>query len=287
VTALSIALRVASAIVSRVPFRWLGRLAAPVAFVAACVWRVRRAHVERSMRTAGVPSPRCAAGAMYRSLATSALELLWMAGRPSTRLDAIAVIEPRSRAALDRARSAGRGVVLAASHTGNWEIAAARLAEEIEMLAVTKELRVRGFDGFATRARTGRRVRMAHAGTIVARSRETLRAGGAVAMVIDQVPLARRHGVPCDFLGAPAWVDRGPATVAARSGAPFVVTAARRNGDGTHTLTVLDVHEPPARAGRAWVERVTLDATRALERFVLENPSEWLWLHRRWAMPAA
>jgi KDO2-lipid IV(A) lauroyltransferase len=88
-------------------------------------------------------------------------------------------------------------------------------------------------------------------------------------------------------LGAPAWVDRAPAVVAARAGAPLVVAASRRNPDGTHTLSVLGVHDPPPDADRAWAARVTVEATRALERFIRDNPEDWLWLHRRWAAPAA
>jgi KDO2-lipid IV(A) lauroyltransferase len=283
---LLLVLRAVAAVVGRVPFSWLGVLAEPIGWFVASIWRVRRRHVEHSMRRAGVVAPARSARAMYRSLAISTLELLWLAGRPIARLDGVAAIDPSSRVMLARARAQKRGIVLAASHTGNWEIAAARLAQEMDVLAVTKELRVRGFDGFARRVRQGRGLQMAHAGSIVARARDVLRAGGAVAMVIDQVPMSQRHGVPCDFLSAPAWVDRGPAVVAARSGAPLVVTAARRNRDGTHTLSVLEVHEPPPRAGRAWIQRVTVHATHALERFVRENPSEWLWLHRRWAMPA-
>jgi KDO2-lipid IV(A) lauroyltransferase len=280
-------LRALSAFVGRLPWTWLRALSWPLAWVVACLWRVRRIHVERSMRTAGIEAPRRAARAHYGSLATSSLEVLWMAGRPEEPLSPVVEIDPASREAFERARSKGRGVVFAASHTGNWEIAAARLAEEIPFLAVTKELRVRGFDGFATKLRASRGVKMAYAGTIVERARATLNEGGAVAMVIDQVPSSRKHCVRCDFLGAQAWVGRGPAAVAARCGAPLVVTAARRNDDGTHTLEVLGVHEPPPRAGRAWIDQVTIEATRALDRFVRANPSEWLWLHRRWAMPAA
>ncbi len=223
---------------------------------------------------------------MYRALGIGVFELLWTKGR-DVPLSTFACIDEPSRAALARARASGRGIVLAASHTGNWEIAACRLAEEGSLLAVTKRLSVGGFHRFCSDLRACRRVETVHSGDVVWKARQRLRRGGAVAMMLDQVPMRRAHGVVTDFLGGTVQVDRSPAAMAAVVGAPLVVTAARRNDDGTHTLTVLAVHEPPPDAPRAWVERVTVEATRALERFVRENPSEWLWLHRRWAMPAA
>jgi hypothetical protein len=34
-----------------------------------------------------------------------------------------------------------------------------------------------------------------------------------------------------------------------------------------------------------WIESATREATRALDAFVCERPSSWLWLHRRWRAP--
>ena len=101
-------------------------------------------------------------------------------------------------------------------------------------------------------------------------------------MMIDQVPNDERHATRVDFLGAPALADRAPAVLSAHTGAPLVVSASRRGREGGHELLVLRVLEPPARASRKWIEAATAEATHALEGFVREHPSEWLWLHRRW-----
>src|SRR5690348_3414679 len=87
--------------------------------------RVRRAHVEASMERAGVAAPREMAAAMYRSLGTSALELLWIAGSRADVRDLVRV-DASTRAALRDANV--RGAVIAASHTGNWDLAACAVA---------------------------------------------------------------------------------------------------------------------------------------------------------------
>ena len=61
-----------------------------------------------------------------------------------------------------------------------------------------------------------------------------------------------------------------------------MVAAARRDDAGRQVLHVLDVLVPPPRPTRAWVLEATRTATRALDGFVRQHPSQWLWLHRRW-----
>jgi KDO2-lipid IV(A) lauroyltransferase len=244
---------------------------------------VRRAHVEASMARAGVRAPREAAAAMYRSLGTSAFELLWLAGsrvdvRDLVRFDATA---------RDALRDVGaRGAVIAASHTGNWDLAACAVAGRSRLLVVTKHLSMRFVDSFWQSTRAARGVALTSAAGALERSRGHLAVGGAVAMMIDQVPLRRAHALRAPFLGAEAWVDRAPATLAARARAPMIVSASRRDEHGVQEITALDVIAPPPRATRAWIDAATLRATAALERFVLAHPSEWLWMHRRWKTPA-
>ena len=238
------------------------------------------------MRRAGIADAPLQARAMYGSLGAAALELLWVsaasASSAKTTLGTAIRMTDASRARWDAACARGRGVVVAASHTGNWDLAACAMASELELLVVTKRLKVRGVDAFWQGTRAARGVTLSEAGGALARGRATLARRGAVAMMIDQVPLSSAHAVVVEFLGAPAHVDRAPATLAARTGAPRVVTAARRTEAGAHVIEVLDVLEPPPRADRAWIDDATRAATGALERFVLSHPSQWLWLHRRW-----
>ncbi len=238
------------------------------------------------MALAGVARPAERARAMYAALGASALELLWLARRGDEAVGRV-VVDPASAEALAAARAEGRGVVLAASHTGNWDLAACGMAREGELLVVTKRLSLRSVDAFWQSTRAARGVQLTGARGALGRAREVLGRGGAVAMMIDQVPEGR-HAVPVEFLGRAALADRAPAVLAAASGAPLVVSAARRDGRGGHVLHVLAVLRPPPRGAleaqqtRAWVGQATASATRALEGFVLAHPEEWLWLHRRW-----
>jgi KDO2-lipid IV(A) lauroyltransferase len=285
-----IALGALAALVARVPFRLLRLLGAPLAWFVGSVLRVRRAHVEASIGRAGCPVTSVGASrvarAMYRALGASVMELLWLARRPSRELEDVCSLDPPSRVRLEQARAKGRGIVLAASHTGNWELAACAMARALDLLVVVKPITMRGVDAFMTRARKAHGLSLAPPAGALVPARRVLERGGSVAMLIDQVPELETHGVPVDFLGARALADRAPATLAAATGAPLVVVAFRRDALGRHVIEVLDVLNPPARGRRAWALRATREATRALEAFVREHPSEWLWMHRRWRAPS-
>ena len=179
----------------------------------------------------------------------------------------------------------GRGVVIAGTHTGNWDLAACAMATRGELLVVTKRLSVGWLDRFWQTTRARRGVRLAYAGGAFAAARRALASGGAVVLMIDQVPVRRRHGIEVEFLGRPVLVDRSAAALAAASGAPLVVAAARRDEAGQQVLLVLEVLVPEGVPRRSWIDAATAAATRALDRFVRVYPEQWLWLHRRWGAP--
>jgi KDO2-lipid IV(A) lauroyltransferase len=234
------------------------------------VLRIRRAHVGEAMRRAGI-DPALAA-AFYRSLGRSVVEMLWH--RNDVR------IEPESLRRFHAALEKKRGVVIAASHTGNFELAAWHAASIAPLLAITKTQSVRLVARILRRLRDAHGMRTHGPSGAMRAAREHLGTGGAVAMIIDQVPDRASQSVRMPFLGEVAHVDRSPAVLAARARCPLVVTASRRLDGGTQSIVVLDVIEPqPTKRG---IEDATRRATRALESFVLAHPTEWLWMHRRW-----
>jgi KDO2-lipid IV(A) lauroyltransferase len=273
--------RILAALVGRLPWRALGPAGALLGWIAGSLLRIRRVHVEESMLRAGLTDHGSLANAMYRALGRSALELLWL-GSGSAKVGEHARIDPASLAAWREAIGSGRGVVVAASHTGNWDLAACAMAREVDLLVVTKRLRIESLDRFWQSTRAAYGVRLADAHGAMQSARATLRRGGAVAMMIDQVPSSASHAMVVEFLGQPALADRAPAALAAARGAPLVVAASRRDDRGEHVLHVLDVLLPPSNGRRAWIEKATVHATRALDRFVRIHPDQWLWMHRRW-----
>jgi KDO2-lipid IV(A) lauroyltransferase len=281
------ALGLLARVVSRFPFRWMRAFGVPLAWLFGSVLRVRRAHIEKALERGECAEPKRLANRVYRSLSAGVMELLWLSRRPTEALIEVAALEPESRCALNGALAGGRGAVLAASHTGNWELAACVMARSLDLLVVTKPIREKGFDRFMRKARTAHGLGLVPPEGALIPAREALARGGCVAMLIDQVPEFEGRGVPIEFLGARALADRAPAALAACNGAPLVVVAFRRDERGRHVIRVLRVLSPPSRDRRAWIAHATREASAALEAFVRAYPSEWLWLHKRWRAPRA
>lgn len=225
------------------------------------------------MTRAGIADARGVAVRMYRALGSALVELMRGQGE----------LPPIDEDVLARAVDAGP-VVLFASHTGNWELAAAAAARFLaargrRLAIVAKPMHARFIDRILTRLRARLGVEVIAPVGALAACRDALAAGDVVAMPIDQVPDRPAHGIRTDFLGAPALVDRAPATVAWRARATVLVVGAT-----AHHVSVIDVI-PPASSGdraRPWIDGTAVRATAALEAFVRREPASWMWLHRRW-----
>jgi Kdo2-lipid IVA lauroyltransferase/acyltransferase len=253
-------------------------LAGVIAWVVGDVLRVRRAHVEAAMARAGIRDVSRRARAMYRTLARGLLEFLSMMLRPESQCRRVVLPD----AAISEIRARGRGAIVATAHTGNWDLAACAMAGAAPLSIVTKRLHVRLLDVLWQGARQRRGVKLLGVGGAGKEALKALRRGEFVAMLIDQAPERSRSVVRIRFLGGHAWVDLAPALMAMRARAPFVVAFPVRLRGGSHAIEVAKILEPPRTPSGSWAAHAMGEATRALERFVMDHPEQWLWMHRRW-----
>lgn len=178
----------------------------------------------------------------------------------------------------EAAKRAGRGVLFATAHLGNWEFSAfahALMAEP--MTIVVRPLDNPLLDGLATRYRTlsGNRVL---ARTDFARPMlEVLKRNEALGILIDQNVTADR-GIFIDFFGVKACVDAGFARLAAHTGAAVIPGYALWSEE--EGRFVLHFDPPVEVTGEAREDTQRIQS--ALERAIRRHPEQWLWIHRRW-----
>jgi KDO2-lipid IV(A) lauroyltransferase len=272
------------------PWRWLRALGAILGLLVGSALRIRRRHVEDALRAAGIARVTAVARGVYASLGAGLFELLWLAGRPPGALAERFTMAPAAAEALRRAAALGRGVVVATAHTGNWDLgacAAARwFAEDGRaggpLHVVTKRLSWQALDRYWQGLRAAQGVVLVDARGAAAAVREALRAGGVVALLVDQAPERPSGWTALPFLGRPAKHDLAPALLAARARAPLLVILGHREADGHHRLELCETIAPEELRGRGGVEAATGRIAAALEGFVRAHPEQWLWLHRRW-----
>lgn len=178
--------------------------------------------------------------------------------------------------------SRGKGLIVVTGHLGNWELGGAYLAARgLPIDAVARHMANPLFDRYLTATRQRIGMSVVHDEDAVRRVPRSLRAGRAVAFLVDQgaVGLASTW-VP--FFGRYAKTPRGPAVFALRLGTPIVFGAAIRQSGGRFQLSFEHIEARETGDRDADVDRIVADYTAALERWVRRAPEQYFWHHRRW-----
>jgi Kdo2-lipid IVA lauroyltransferase/acyltransferase len=178
--------------------------------------------------------------------------------------------------------SRGKGLILVTGHLGNWELGGAYLAARgLPVDAVARHMANPLFDRYLTATRQRIGMQVVHDEDAVRRVPRSLRAGRAVAFVVDQgaVGLASTW-VP--FFGRYAKTPRGPAVFALRLGTPIVFGASLRRPSGRFQLNLEHIESRETGDREADVDRIVADYTAVLEQWVRRAPEQYFWHHRRW-----
>lgn len=190
------------------------------------------------------------------------------------------------------AHQQGKGILLLTGHFGNFEVATvAGIGGFPQYRGLFHFVRRPLHPGLLNRF-VKWRFRRAGFGTLAQRGSldailDLLSRGAIIVYPFDQ-HASRRDGVTVDFFGHPAGTYKSVALLALTSGAPVVPAASWREPDGTHVLRfedplpLIECDDP----GEA-IRRNTRAYNAALERMLLRHPEQWIWMHRRWKIPAA
>jgi KDO2-lipid IV(A) lauroyltransferase len=180
---------------------------------------------------------------------------------------------------------AGRGVVAALPHMGNWDHAGAWIAlSGTPFTTVMERLKPESlYDRFvAYRAGLGMEVLPASGGDgdVFGTLAERLEAGRLVCLVADRDLTA--SGVEVDFFGRPARMPAGPAALAVRTGAALRPVTLWYEGDdwGVRVHDEIPVPDDGDRAER--IRAMTQSVARTFQEGVAAHPEDWHMLQRVW-----
>lgn len=229
--------------------------------------------------------------AFYSHLATSikeAFQLRFMNERALCE-----AVEVRGHERLLKVAANNQGVLVLTAHVGNWEFA-----------PIGGIMNFREFKGqfhFIRRTLGNKYIerilfrRYYRAGLNVIPKKNSLQQvcdaleqNHAVVFVLDQhASLANRDGIAVEFFGKKAGTYRSLASLSRHTGVPVVPAAGYRLPCGKH---VLEFQEPLLWQDFANTQESlyqnTLAYNQALERIILAHPEQWMWLHKRWKLPA-
>jgi len=182
--------------------------------------------------------------------------------------------------------AAGRGVVFALPHTGNWEVAGAwiiargagkftTVAERLKPESLfLRFLAFRESLGFEVLPATGGNSRF---GVLAQR----LRAGGMVCLPADRDVTGT--GIEVEFFGEKARMMGGPAALAVQTGAALLPAVLWFEGAGWGVHIFPEVPVPAEGSRRDKVAAMTQSMARAFEEGIAAHPEDWHMLQRVFA----
>lgn len=254
-------------------------------------------HVDKRHRQVGLDNLKVAFGdqytesqrdqivrGVYQHFCMMLMEILHIPRKlhPTTWRDRITLVGQEKSHVLDRLLDGGP-VIMLTGHYGNWEMAGYLFGVfGFPPNSVARTLDNPYLDRFlkSFRERTGQKMIPKNGG--YDEMLEVLRGGKLLSFLADQD--AGQNGMYVDFFGKPASTHKAIALLAIEHHAPVVVGYARRVGPGFRYEVGCDVIiDPDELTGTADDARlITQRFTTALEMIIRRDPSQYLWLHRRW-----
>ena len=177
----------------------------------------------------------------------------------------------------------GRGVLLLASHFGNWELMALAFSLRYHPInIVVRPLDNPFLDNLLTKIRTRGGNKLIPKKGSVRKMLHLLADGDAVALLLDQNS-AWYEGVFVPFFNEIACTNKALSTIALRTGAPVIPAFNVRRPDGSYQIFC----KPEivlAKSGDIIrdVEENTAKFNKIIESYVRRYPEQWFWVHQRW-----
>jgi Kdo2-lipid IVA lauroyltransferase/acyltransferase len=177
----------------------------------------------------------------------------------------------------------GRGAVLVTGHYGSFEIIGHLLAVlGFDIVAVMRPIDNQYLNRFVVASRKAHGLSLLDKKGASAQAQERLRDGALVGFIGDQD--AGHKGIFVDFFGRPASTYKSIGLLAMATNVPVIVGYARRMGRRPRYRVGVERVIRPA----DWESQddplrwITQSYACAIERIVRSDPSQYLWIHRRW-----
>ena len=198
--------------------------------------------------------------------------------------DSIALMEKSQQEIFKKLLERKKGILALSAHCGNWEMLAAGVAKHFPLNVIARKIYIEELNDMLVKYRNMKNVK------VILRSEKSsarkmikaLKDNEIIAMLIDQD--TKVQSVFVDFFGMPASTPLGLASLALKTGTPVVLCLDKRLPGDKHTFIISDEIVPDASCGNfdEDVKNFTAKMTKCLEKYIRENPEQWVWFHERW-----
>ncbi len=177
---------------------------------------------------------------------------------------------------------AGRPVVLALSHLGNWELFAQILPHYFgyaPLSTVYQKLGNRRIDDFVRQQRARFGVELFDRSEGFQEAIRILRSGGMIGILSDQH--SGDHGLWTPFFGRLASTSPLPGLLCKRTGAALIAASLYTDGRARWRMIFTPALDQPNDSVQSLAARTNV----AIESEIRRAPEDWFWVHNRWKTP--
>ena len=177
----------------------------------------------------------------------------------------------------------GQGAIMVTGHYGNWEILGYTMATlGFRTYSVARPIDNPHIDSWLLGVREKRGQIILSKRGVTTTAQDILKNKGVLGFIADQD--AGHKGMFVPFFGRVASTYKSIGLLAMQHQVPVLIGYARRRGDlFDFDIGVTDIIYPEDWQNQAEPLRyITERYTRGIETFVREDPTQYLWIHRRW-----
>jgi KDO2-lipid IV(A) lauroyltransferase len=184
---------------------------------------------------------------------------------------------------LKKAWDRGKGVLVLASHLGNWEYGIAwGPAAGYGTIMVARLPGNSLARSLAVKTRTTMDIELVPRKKGMRGIIRGLNEKKLVVVALDQHSI--KDNVVVEFFGRPAATSNGVAILALKYDAPVVPTIVWREGDRHRVRFLPEIELERTGDLDKDIQTNTQKFVRVIEEYIRKHPDQWLWMHRRWRL---
>ena len=182
---------------------------------------------------------------------------------------------------VDKAIQHGRGLIILSPHLGGFEIIPRYIAQHFPATIMFRPARQEWLNEIVVLGRAYPNMNFVPANLQGVRAMtRTLKEGGAIALLPDQVP-SSGDGVWASFFNQNAYTTTLPARLANRNQTPVILFSAIRKSLGQGWVVEVRLLEPFSENS----EKAAVQMNQAIEEAILKAPEQFIWSYNRYKHP--
>lgn len=181
---------------------------------------------------------------------------------------------------LEKYHKEGRTTIAMMGHCGNWEYLSILPAYvSFDFYSAYKPLHNKSFDQFMLKIRSRFGARMIPSKQIARTIIQSRKTASIFVLISDQIPKCPNEQLQISFLNQSTNMFTGAEKLAKTIDAAVVFFDVKRVRRGYYEVECIPVTESPKLTEE---NEITSKFAHLLEKSIEEQPSNWLWTHRRW-----